>query len=283
MSSSSNGSPEEFTDRYGPWALILGASEGVGAEFAHALAQRGLNVVLLARRQEALDAVAASVRQRTGVEAKTLAVDLSESDAMERIERATSGLEIGTVIYCAGADPNYKPFLTSPIESAVGLVQRNCIMSMRVCHHFAPAMVERGRGAILLMSSGAGLRGGANMVAYSSSKAFDMVMAEALWSELKPQGVDVLGLVVGRTDTPALRRLMKGRGAIENLDDPIPGLAGTADVVAEALEHLDDGPTHLVGEELRAAWRQMGTMSRSESVREAAVRQGAFTKMKQEA
>lgn len=268
-------SPEAFADRYGPWALILGASEGVGAEFARTFAARGIGVVLLSRRQEALEKVAADVRAH-GAQAKILAVDLSTPEAMDVIVAGTDGLDIGTVVYCAGADPNFQPFLDNPIDTAVGLVQRNCITAMRVCHHFAPAMIDRGRGALILMSSGAALRGSANMVAYGASKAFDMVLAEGLWSELHPHGVDVLSLVVGRTDTPALRRLMFARGAIPSLDAEIPGLAGPADVVAEALDNLENGPTHLVGEQLQQAWREMASMTRSEAVRDAAVKQAAF-------
>ena len=92
------------------------------------------------------------------------------------------------------------------------MVHRNCVVPMQLCHHFAPAMVERRRGGIVLFGSGAGLAGGPNMVAYGATKAFDMVFAEALWSELHDKGVDVLGLILGKTNTPALRRLEHTRG-----------------------------------------------------------------------
>jgi short-subunit dehydrogenase len=99
-----------FADRYGPWALVAGASEGVGTAYARAMAERGLNVVLLARRQAALDDVASSIRAAAGVETRAVAVDLVEPDAMAKILDATSGLDIGMLMYCAGADPNYEPF-----------------------------------------------------------------------------------------------------------------------------------------------------------------------------
>ena len=104
---------------------------------------------------------------------------------------------------CAGADPTYATFLSQPVEDEVAMVQRNGIATLRLCHHFAGPMQARGSGAIVLVSSGAGLVGGPNMVAYGATKAFDMVMAEALWAELHGAGVDVLGLVLGLTDTPA--------------------------------------------------------------------------------
>ena len=155
-----------FRERYGPWALVAGASDGVGAEMARAFAAEGVNVVLVARRQSLLDEVAESIRQEFGVVARPVAIDLAEADAMQRVVAATSDLEIGLLAYNAGADPNYEPFLASSAEVALSLVQRNCVVPVRVCHHFAGPMVDRGRGGIILVGSGAGLVGGPNMVAY---------------------------------------------------------------------------------------------------------------------
>jgi short-subunit dehydrogenase len=256
-----------FAGRYGPWALVAGASDGVGAGFARALAERGLNLVLLARRQQVLNEVASRISAGTGVDTRTAAVDLCEPGAMASIARATDGLQIGMVVYCAGADPNYEPFLASPVEVPLALVQRNCVVPMQVCHHFAAAMAERGRGGIILLSSAAGLGGAPNMVAYGASKAFDMVMAEALWSELHSQGVDVLSLVLGATDTPALRRLLVRRGFISDPDAPIPGLATPEQVVTEGLDHLSNGPTWFAGEQVRDAERRLRSMTRGDAVR----------------
>jgi short-subunit dehydrogenase len=248
---------------------VAGASEGVGAAYARAMAERGLNVVLLARRQAALDEVAAAIRADTGAHTRTLAVDLSLDGAMETIVEATAGLDIGTVVYCAGADPNYQPFLANPVETALAMVERNCVMPLRICHHFAAPMEARGRGAIVLLSSGAGLYGAPNMVAYGATKAFDTVMAEALWAELHGKGVDVLALVLGATDTPALRRLMVRRGGLSDLDDaaPIPGATTPDEVVAEAIANLSNGPTWFAGDQLRESARQLGALTRSEAVR----------------
>jgi short-subunit dehydrogenase len=260
---------ETFAERYGPWALVLGASDGVGAAYARAMAERGLNVVLLARREAVLDEVAYAIRADTGIETLTVAVDLAKPDAIARITNATAGLEVGMVTYCAGADPNYQPFLANPVDVALAMVQRNCIVPLQVCHHFAGPMVDRGRGGIVLLSSGGGLIGGPNMVAYGASKAFDIVMAEALWSELHDQGVDVLGLVLGATDTPALRRLLAERGVLPEGDDttPIPGASTVEEVVDDAIANLADGPTWFVGEQLREGSRQLGAMPRNDAVR----------------
>jgi NAD(P)-dependent dehydrogenase (short-subunit alcohol dehydrogenase family) len=102
-----------FAESYGPWALVAGASEGVGP----ALAERGVDVVLLARRQAVLDDVAAGISSRTGVRTRTLAVDLTEPSAAGTIAASLADLEIGFLAYCAGADPVYQPFLAQPVEA----------------------------------------------------------------------------------------------------------------------------------------------------------------------
>src|SRR5580693_1957097 len=142
---SGGGDNVTFADKYGPWALVAGASDGVGAAFAEGLAERGLNVVLLARRQAVLDEVAAGIADRSGVETRTLAIDLASDDAAAQVAAATTDLEVGFLVYCAGADPNFEPFLANPIGTAEAMVHRNCVVPMQLCHHFAPAMVDRGR------------------------------------------------------------------------------------------------------------------------------------------
>jgi len=257
----------QFVDKYGPWALVAGASDGVGSAMAEELARRGLNVVLLARRQTVLDDVAAGIAERTGVQTRTLALDLAEPGASDRVITATADLQIGFLGYCAGADPNFEPFLTSPLSAAESLVQRNCMVPMQLCHHYAQPMVERGRGGIVIFGSGAGFAGGPNMVAYGASKAFDMVFAEALWSELHARGVDVLGLILGKTDTPALRNLEHRRG-VRSSEDTVPtGAASVDDVVATAFANLEQGPTCLVGPEIEMAAQLMASVSRNDAVR----------------
>ncbi|OBG96634.1 short-chain dehydrogenase [Mycobacterium sp. E3251] len=255
-----------FAAKYGPWALVAGASDGVGAAFARALAERGINVVLIARRQALLDEVAAEIERETAASTRALAIDLAEPGAAAAIAAATSDLEVGLLVYCAGADPNFEPFLANPVEAAEAMVQRNCMVPMQLCHHFAAPMVERGRGGIVLFGSGAGLAGGANMVAYGASKAFDMVFAEALWAELHDKGVDVLGLILGKTDTPALRQLEHSRGQIGSLDEVPPGAADVADVIAEAFENLGNGPTLMVGDMMRAAEQMLASLTRNQAV-----------------
>ena len=264
-----------FATKYGPWALVAGASDGVGAAFAEGLAGRGVNVVLVARRQAVLDDVAAGIRNRTGAQTRTLAVDLAELDATSAIAAATDDLDIGFLVYCAGADPNFEPFLANPITTAETMVHRNCVVPMQLCHHFAPAMVERRSGGIVIFGSGAGLAGGPNMVAYGATKAFDMVFTEALWSELHDEGVDVLGLILGKTNTPALRRLEHSRGHLSSEDTAPPDADSVDQVIAEAFENLSNGPTLMVGEMMRAAVPMLASLSRNEAVKLMAQAQAA--------
>jgi short-subunit dehydrogenase len=256
----------KFAAKYGPWALVAGASEGVGAAFAEALAERGVNVVLVARRQAVLDEVAANIAGRSGIETRTLTVDLADPDAASIVADFTNDLDIGFLVYCAGADPNFEPFLANPITTAEAMVHRNCMVPMQLCHHFAPAMVQRGHGGIVLFGSGAGLVGGPNMVAYAATKAFDMVFAEALWSELHDKGVDVLGLILGKTDTPALRRLEHRRGVLSSEHQPPRDATSADEVIREAFENLSNGPTLMVGDMMRAASQMLASVTRNEAV-----------------
>jgi short-subunit dehydrogenase len=258
---------DEFAKRYGPWALVAGASDGVGAAFADALASRGLNVVLLARRQTVLDEVATGIRDRHGVETRTLAVDLASSGAAAAVAEGTADLEVGFLVYCAGADPDFRHFLSNTIEAAEAMVQRNCVVPMQLCHHFAGPMVERGRGGIVVFGSGAGFIGGPNMVAYGASKAFDMVFAEALWSEVHGKGVDVIGLILGKTDTPALRKLEHQRGTLASEDDSPADAVPVSDVIDEAFANLTNGPTVLVGEQMRGVGQLLASMNRNDAAR----------------
>jgi uncharacterized protein len=221
----------DFAERYGPWAVVAGASEGIGASVARLLGARGVNVVLVARRQGPLDEVAATVPAET----RTVVLDLSGADAASTLAQAVAGLEVGLVVYNAGADPNMSPFLDRPADVWQGMVARNCATVVGVTHHFAGLMKERGHGGIVLVSSGAAWAGGSHLAVYGASKAFDLLLGESLWAELRPLGVDVLAMVLGQTDTPAFRRVLDGR--------EVDGVADPDDVARDMLDNLAEGPT----------------------------------------
>jgi short-subunit dehydrogenase len=221
----------EFANKYGPWALVAGASEGVGAAVAQLLGQRGVNVVLVSRRQAVLDEVAETVPSST----RTVAMDLSEPAAGEHLAQVTADLEIGLLVFNAGADPHMSCFLEKPVDVWQALLTRNCAMVLASTHHFGGLMAARGHGGIVLVTSGAAWAGGSRLAVYGGTKAFDLILAESLWSELAPAGVDVLAAVLGQTDTPALRKLLGDR--------EIAGLADPVDVARGILDNLLNGPT----------------------------------------
>lgn len=225
----------EFSERYGPWAVVAGASEGVGAAVARQLGEKGINVVLLSRRQEAVDEVAATVATQT----RAIALDLSDPAASARLAEATADLEIGLFLSIAGADPNSSRFLDKPVETWQSLITRNCLNVVSSVYHFAGPMIERGRGGIVLVSSGAAWAGGSHLAVYSATKAFDLRLAESLWAEFEPHGVHVLSTVLGMTDTPAFRKILNGR--------EMPGMADPEDVAREMLANLAEGPVYPPG------------------------------------
>lgn len=226
----------EFGERYGPWALITGASEGTGSAFALRLADEGISSILVARREGPLEETAAQIRAR-GADCVTLTADLASPDAAEAIVAAVGGRDVGLFVANAGADTNGALFLAGGLADWQRLVQLNVGTTMALAHHFGRRLRERGRGGIILVGSGA-CYGGLNGIAvYCAVKGFLLNFGEALWAELRGHGIDVLNLILGRTDTPAHRRLMERNG------QPIPTDMATSDEVARVgLAQLPHGP-----------------------------------------
>ncbi len=224
---------------YGPWAVIAGGSEGVGAEFATQLANDGFNLVLLARKPGPLEATAAACRD-LGVEVRTLAIDLTSPTAVTEITEATTELEVGLFVYNAGANSYGHPFSAGELSGFQGVIDLNITAMLALVHHYAQPMKERRRGGILLVGSLAGYVGASHEAIYAAVKAFGRIFAEGLWVELKDYDVDVLELVLGVTRTPAMERA--------GLDFTIPGMhvSEPGDVAREGLAHLGDGPVHVI-------------------------------------
>jgi short-subunit dehydrogenase len=218
--------------RYGPWAVIAGGSEGMGPEFAQQLAADGFDLVLLARKVEPLDETAELVR-KTGVEVRTLSVDLTEPGVAEKVRTVTDDIDVGLLIYNAGANAYGTHFLDGELDRFQTVVDLNVGGRLALCHHFGGPMKERGRGGIMLVGSVAGYTGAPYTLIYNAAKAFSRVFAEGLWYELRPHGVDVVEYVVGGIKTPAMARRGMRFG---------PGVSEPADVAREGLDHLADGP-----------------------------------------
>lgn len=226
--------------KYGPWAVIAGGSEGVGAEFARLLAEDGFNLVLLARNPDPLAATADRCRA-LGVRVRTLSVDLVDAASTARIAEATADLEVGLLIYNAGANTCSERFLDAPLADFQKVIDLNVTRMMELVQHFGRPMAARHRGGILLVGSLAGYAGSMRHTVYGGVKAYGRLFAESLWLELREDGVDVLELVLGVTRTPAMAR------AGLNFDAPGMLINDPAEVAAEGLERLGSGPVHVAG------------------------------------
>ena len=192
----------QFREQYGPWALITGASAGIGEGFAWILAEQGINLILVARNQERLTQKAAEIQARyPTIQIKTHAADLSLSGSVEPLIEVTSGLEIGLAIPNAGMETTGS-FLKHNLADEQRLIQLNISAPVHIAHHYGRLMSQRGRGGIILLSSIAGYGSTPYAANYSASKAYILSFGEALHYELKKQGIDVLVLSPGFTDTP---------------------------------------------------------------------------------
>lgn len=243
-----------FAAKYGRWAIIAGASEGIGACLADEIASRGVDLVLIARNGALLEDVAAGVRARHGVEVRTLVLDLTVDDVAERVAAVTQGLEIGLLVYNAGASDRTAEFLDNEFDYSLKQIKLDVVGPAALARQFGPAMRERGRGGIAIVASLACVAGSATLAMYSGVKAFQHNFAEGLWAELAPHGVDVVCTPLGMTWTPALERMGVERDEAAQM---------TADDVArEIVEHIGDGPVYVVGEHNRAIASQVWTIER---------------------
>jgi short-subunit dehydrogenase len=242
-----------FADKYGPWAVIAGASEGIGASLADQLGSLGINLVLIARNQALVHDVATGVRERHGVEVRPLVLDLTVPDVSARVAEATDDLEVGLVIYNAGAANRTVEFLDDTFEQSLKQIQLACIGPVALARVFAPGMRERGRGGIVLVGSLACLAGSYTLAVYSAVKAFNVNLAEGLWAELGPHGVDVVCTPLGKTDTEAMQRM----GVTPDDQTMTPG-----DVASEIIENIGNGPVYVIGESNRAIASQIWKVPR---------------------
>jgi hypothetical protein len=227
-----------FSERYGPWALVAGAAEGLGAEFTRCVAKRGLNVLLADRDRAGAAERAREIAAASGVETAAVDVDLGADDAWERLYEAMAGREVGLLIYNAGLS-HVGPFLEQPLEAKLEQLDVNCRGPLRLVHELAPGMAARGRGGIVLLSSMAGLSGHALVASYGATKAYNLVLAEALWEELRSFGVDVLAVCPGPTRTPGYES--------SGSRLPLAFVADPAAVAEEALDALGRGPVVVTG------------------------------------
>jgi short-subunit dehydrogenase len=220
--------------RHGPWALIVGGSEGIGEALADALGALGIHLVLVSRTPAPLEATALRVRDAHAVEVRTLSLDVARADTLERIRTLTDDVEIGLLVHNVGGGGG-GPFMAREIDDLLSGVMVNCVNLVKLVHHFGRPMAARGSGGIVTFGSMAGNVGSPNIATYGAGKAFVQNLCEALWAELESSGVDVLDLVIGSADTPARQR----SGVQDHEKFPV---ISARDVAKQALDRIGDGP-----------------------------------------
>jgi uncharacterized protein len=220
LSSLANAQQQRLRARYGPWAVVTGASDGIGRAVAMHLAETGLDLVVVARREEALKAFAAELMQKHRIEARVLALDLAEPSAADAIVAATAGLEVGLLAAIAGFGTSGN-FVDIPLAAELQMIDVNCRTVVELSHHFARRFVAQRRGGLVLMSSLLAFQGVPRAANYAATKAFIQTFAEGLRLELAPHGVDVVASAPSGV-----------RSGFEARADMRMGAATTPDIVA---------------------------------------------------
>lgn len=190
----------KLIEKYGSWALITGASSGIGEEFARRLASEKMNLILVARRKERLEILAAKLKEEHKVKIVTAPIDLSKKKFLEELKEYVGEREVGVLINNAGFGSNGE-FINADADEEAKMVMLNCVAPVILTHHFVRPMVERKKGAIIFLGSVVAFQPTPFMTTYSATKAFNAFMGDALWYELKKYNIDVLSLNPGGTST----------------------------------------------------------------------------------
>ncbi len=200
-------------DRFGPWALVTGASSGIGKELSRQLAANGLNVVMAARRIDLLKELGDGMEREFGVQSRAVQVDLSEEGFIDKIKDGTRDLDVGLIVSNAGAT-RAGEFMNLPLKDLHDQISVNVVAHMELVHYFAPRLVKRARGGVMLVGAMGAAHGIPYMANPSATKAYVLAFGESLHFELAKHGVAVTVLAPGLTDTAVIPELFTDPGAI---------------------------------------------------------------------
>lgn len=233
--------------KYGKTALVAGASEGIGAAFARYLAKEGMNLVLIARRVEPMVALAKELEEKYKIHVQTVSCDLSKPNAAQTLIGALEQVEIDVLVYNAGLS-YIGEFEKNDPAHHIQITNTNVVTPLGLLQSFGSKMVERKRGAVVLMGSLAGMQGSGHLAVYGATKAFNIILGEGLWYEWKDKGVDVIACVAGATSSPNfINTKPKKAGLIE------PRVQTPEEVVAECFSNLGKQPRVITGSANRLA------------------------------
>jgi short-subunit dehydrogenase len=250
-----------FREKYGHTALVAGASEGMGAAYAHALAARGLDLVLIARRQQLLEDTAARIENQYRVNVLPVACDLASPDATRMVVEATHDKPIDFLVYNA-ASSWIGAFMGAGLETHLNIAAVNTATPLAMLHYYGGKMVQRRHGGVVLMASLAGFQGSGYLATYAATKAFCRVLAEGLWYEWRSAGVDVIACCAGATTTPNYLNTNPGKASWLE-----PRAQSPEDVVDECLRRIGTVPSFVSGRGNRwASFLMQHVFSRKKAV-----------------
>lgn len=230
----------QYQTKYGPWALIIGGSKGIGEAYSRQLAAKGINLVITARGADQLEKLATELTQTYNIKVQTIVIDLNDTNVLEHVKPQIEDLEIGLLVYNT-AYYDIKEFYDCDIDSHLRTLNVNCRSLLLFTYHYGQLMKQRGKGGIIIMSSMSGWQGAGLLSTYAATKAFDTVLGEGLWEELRASGVDVLSFVAGATRTPNFQAMTPK----EKQKDAFPMMP--EQVAKEALASLGKYPLRLAG------------------------------------
>ncbi len=190
----------QLKNKYGNWALITGASSGIGESFAKYFASEGLNLILIARREDNLKKLADELFNLFNIKILILPLDITSKGYIEKIKNIVDKIEIGIIVNNAGFGA-FNKFLNINTDVMTKMIMLNCIAPVEITSHFLTGMKERKKGAIIFVASIVGYQPVPNNSVYSATKAFDLLFGESLWYELKEFNIDVITVSPGGTFT----------------------------------------------------------------------------------
>ena len=195
---------KNLKEAYGDWALVTGASSGIGELFSRKLAAAGMNVVLVARRKERLENLANELSESHHIQTRVICADLSNESDTKNIVSAVDDLEIGMLVNNAGI-LNTGDFLDNNLEDEIQLINTNCKAFIILTHGLGNKMRERNKGALIFLSSLTAVTAISRWGNYAASKGFDLQFSEAIDAELKDTNIDVMALCPGLTRTELVK------------------------------------------------------------------------------
>ncbi|MCU0847324.1 MAG: SDR family NAD(P)-dependent oxidoreductase [Spirochaetes bacterium] len=230
-----------FLKKYGPCAIVTGCACGIGAEFAVQLARAGFDLIMVDKKKKELIELSRRLSRLYGISANPVEEDLSGPDFLKSVKKAVAGRDVGLLVNNAGTGP-VGEFLNASVNELLNTLYVNCRAPLLLTREFAGLMKSRGRGGVIFLSSMSAYQGTPIVANYAATKAYNLVLGESLWDELKSAGIDVLSVSPGPTDTPAWR---EGNPDVES----VPGIIimKTGPVVREALGSLGKRPSVVPG------------------------------------